>query len=413
MASPAELAVVGAGIVGTALARELQSRGLRCLLVDSGVPGHGASFGNAGHIAVEQLTPLAHRGAWREVPALLLGRGVASLRWRDAATVLPWSVEFLRNCSSRHYAANHRTFLALQSNTVADWRELSVACPAVGALTQFLGHDEIFESKAARSGAQAALLAQRADGVNWRDLQPDELNVLRSLAPRAVDGVRYLDTGYVKTPLGIVEALYEDFRAKGGRFVHSDIRCIAPDRGGFILKTHGADVHARRVVIAGGSRSARLLAPLGLRVPLIAERGYHLSFSRHIAGLQRPLLLRERSAVLTPMSFGFRCTSFVEFAAPGSTPTASKWTKLAQHLKESGIYLPSDQPQTWMGERPTLPDYLPAIGASQAHPGLFYALGHQHLGLTLGPTTARVLADLIASDKRASFLDALDLDRFG
>ena len=413
MASPAELAIVGAGIIGTALARELQSRGVRCLLVDRGVPGHGTSFGNAGHIAIEQSTPLAQPGAWRQAPALLMGRGVASLRWRDTAAVLPWSVAFLRSCNAPRYAANHRTFLALQANTAADWRKLGAACPKVGALTQFLGHDEIFESAAARSSAQVGLLAQRADGVSWRDLTIEELQALRDLAPRTVAGVRYLDSGYVKTPLGIVEALYEDFCARGGRFVHADIRCIEPDSGGFVLKTSGTAIHARRVVVAAGARSACLLAPLGLRVPLIAERGYHLSFSRHLAGLQRPLLLRERSAVLTPMSFGFRCTSFVEFAAPGSAPTASKWTKLANHLKRSGIYLPSDQPQLWMGERPTLPDYLPAIGASEAHPGLFYAIGHQHLGLTLSPTTARVLADLIASDKRESFLDALTLRRFG
>ena len=172
MASPAELAIVGAGIIGTALARELQSRGLRCLLLDSGVPGHGASFGNAGHIAVEQVTPLAQPGAWRQAPALLLGRGVASLRWRDSTTVLPWSMAFLRNCGARRYATNHLAFRALQANTGADWRDLGDACPAVGALTQFLGHDEIFESAAARTDAQAALVAQRDDGVNWRDLLP-------------------------------------------------------------------------------------------------------------------------------------------------------------------------------------------------------------------------------------------------
>ena len=413
MASPAELVVVGAGIIGTAIARELQARGLRCLLLDRGAPGHGTSFGNAGHIAVEQSTPLAQPGAWRETPALLLGRGAASLRWRDAASVLPWSAAFVRNCSAQRYAVNHRAFRALQSNTAADWRALGMACPAVAALTQFRGHDEIFESTAARRSAQPGLMQQREESVNWRELTAEELQALRALAPRAVAGVRYEDSGYVKTPLGIVEALYEDFCTRGGRFLHADIRLIEPNGGGFILKTCGAPIHARRVVVTTGAHSARLLEPLGLRVPLIAERGYHLSFARHLAGLERPLLLRERAAVLTPMSFGFRCTSFVEFASPGSAPTPSKWTRLARHLEEAGIYRDSDQPQRWMGERPTLPDYLPAIGASRGHPGLFYAIGHQHLGLTLSPTTARVLADLIASDKRASFLDALDLARFG
>ncbi len=413
MASPVDLAIVGAGVIGTALARELQLRGMRCLLIDGGAPGHGTSFGNAGHIAIEQLSPLSQPGAWREAPALLLGRGAASLRWPDAATVLPWAMKFLRSCRKAQYEINDRAFHALQASTGTDWSALAAACPRVAALTQFLGHDEIFESAAARDKAHAALLAQRADGVNWRDLSATELGGLRAVAPRAIAGVRYLDSGYVKTPLGIVEALYADFLSKGGRFLTAQVRSIAPHDDAFVLNSDGAPIHAQRVVVAAGARSARLLSPLGLRAPLIAERGYHLSFSRHLPGLLRPLLLRERSAVLTPMQFGFRCTSFVEFAAPGSAPTPSKWRTLKRHLQESGIFLPTDEPRLWMGERPTLPDYMPAIGASRAHPGLFYAIGHQHLGLTLSPTTARVLADLIASDKRASFLDALDLRRFG
>ena len=144
-----------------------------------------------------------------------------------------------------------------------------------------------------------------------------------------------------------------------------------------------------------------------------SEGAHHrLSFPRHIEGIVRPLVLRERSVVVTPMEFGFRSTSFVEFAAPGSAPNPAKWRRLGRHLAESGISMPGDVPEVWMGERPTLPDYLPAIGACATHTGLYYAIGHQHLGLTLSATTARVLGDLIALGKRESFLDAMDLRRF-
>ena len=404
-----DIAIVGAGVIGVSAARALQRKGLRCVLIDKGDPGHGTSFGNAGHIATEQLQPLAQPGAWREVPGLLTGSGAASLVWRDIGTVLPWGWMFLRACRPARVASATRVFQALQASTGADWRELAAQCAAVGALTEFLGHDEICESARAHHASRRSLQAQEKDGVRWRDLTEGEILAIRSVARNAVAGVRLLDSGYVKSPIGIVNALYADFVAHGGGFLRSEVRAIAP---GFKLRTSGGDCSAARVLITAGARSARLLQPFGFKVPLIAERGYHLSFRRHISGLIRPLVLRERSVVVTPMEFGFRSTSFVEFAAPGSDPNPSKWRRLDRHLAESGISAPGDAPDALMGERPTLPDYLPAIGECRTNKGLYYALGHQHLGLTLSATTARIVADLIALGKRASFLDALDLRRF-
>ncbi|MBS0614358.1 MAG: FAD-binding oxidoreductase, partial [Proteobacteria bacterium] len=366
-----------------------------------------------GVIATEQLEPLAAPGAWRQIPGLLLGHGVASLRWRDLPTVLPWSLEFLRRGRRHWFTGNNAALHALQSHTAEDWRTLAAAVPAVGALTQFRGHDELFESQRARTRAQPALLAQRADGVNWRDLEEIELSELRQTLPHVVAGVRYLDTGQVASPIGVVRALAQDLSRRGGRFLRSRIESIRARESGFDLHTAAALIQAPRVVVAAGARSARLLAPLGLRTPLIAERGYHFSFPRRLPLLARPVLLRERSVVITPMEFGFRTTSFVEFAAPARPPTRAKWQRLGQHLREAGLWRDTDVPDAWMGERPTLPDYLPAIGTSRRHRGLFYALGHQHLGLTLSAPTARALADLITADKRASFLDALSLHRFG
>ena len=407
---PYDIAIVGAGVIGVSAARELQIKGLRCLLIDKGDPGHGTSFGNAGHIATEQVRPLTQPGAWREVPSLLAGRGVASIVWRDLGSVLPWGWSFLRACGAARVAAATRAFQALQSATGADWRNLAAECAAVGALTQFLGHDEICESGYAHRATQRNLQDQEKDGVRWRDLTPAELAAIRTVAATAAAGVRLLDSGYVKSPIGIVTALHADFVARGGEYLRSEVSAITP---GFKLQSGSGEIRVPRVLVATGARSARLLRPLGFTVPLIAERGYHLSFRRHIPGLTRPLVLRERSVVITPMEFGFRSTSFVEFGAPGSAADPGKWRKLRLHLAQSGIWAPDDAPDAWMGERPTLPDYLPAIGECRSNPGLYYALGHQHLGLTLSPTTARIVADLIALGKRASFLDALDLRRFG
>jgi glycine/D-amino acid oxidase-like deaminating enzyme len=405
-----DIAIVGAGVIGTSAARELQLRGLRCLLIDKGDPGRGTSFGNAGLIATEQMQPLTQTGAWRQIPGLLSGRGVASIVWRDIGSVLPWGWSYLRACGAPRVAAATRVFRSLQADTGANWRELAAQCAGVGALTQFQGHDEIFESEAAYRAAARSLRAQEKDGVRWRELSPAELAAIRKIAARAAAGVRFLDSGFVRSPVGIVEALHADFLRHGGAFIKDEVRSIEP---GFSLRMSRGDRRVPKLLVAAGSRSAPLLQPLGLKVPLIAERGYHLSFHRHIPDLCRPLVLRERSVVVTPMEFGFRSTSFVEFGSPGRAPNPSKWRRLARHLAQSGISARGDAPDAWMGERPTLPDYLPAIGESGSMKGLFYALGHQHLGLTLSASTARLVADLIALGKRASFLDALDLRRFG
>lgn len=410
--SATDIAIVGAGIIGAACARELQARGLSCVLIDAEEPGHGASFGNAGIIATEQLDPLAAPGSWREVPDLLLGRGPASMRWRDLPTVLPWSLAFLRASRPGPFARHRIALHQFQAGTADAWRALAAQVPEVGRLTHFVGHDEVFETEPARLAAQAGLLRQREDGVNWRDLDDAELEAIRRLAPRAHSGVHFADTGMVDLPLGIVQALVRDFLRRGGRQLRARIERIEARPQHFDMHTRAAVIPANRVLISAGARSAPLLRRLGLPAPLIAERGYHFSFSRPLPGMDRPLALRERAVVMTPMQFGFRSTSFVEFATPGSQPSPAKWRRLQYHLQEAGIWQPGDAPDAWMGERPTLPDYLPGMGESRQHPGLYYALGHQHLGLTLSAPTAQAMADLITSGKRASFLDALDLMRF-
>ena len=89
-----------------------------------------------------------------------------------------------------------------------------------------------------------------------------------------------------------------------------------------------------------------------------------------------------------------------------------KWERLRSHVAALGLSfaLPGAE---WMGARPTLPDYLPAIGRSDRAANLFYAFGHQHLGLTLAATTGDAVAALVAGDTPPFDLAPFDLKRFG
>jgi len=176
----------------------------------------------------------------------------------------------------------------------------------------------------------------------------------------------------------------------------------------------GSEVlNADVIVIAAGVASGALLQPLGYRVPIIAERGYHIQCaSAEWPAALPPIVFEERSMIVTPFRSGLRAASFVEFGRADSPADSRKWARLRSHVSELG--LPFREPcSEWFGARPTLPDYLPAIGRSRRATNLLYAFGHQHLGLTLAAITGELIAALARGAATDVDVTPLDLERFG
>ncbi|MNI67800.1 Glycine oxidase [compost metagenome] len=164
--------------------------------------------------------------------------------------------------------------------------------------------------------------------------------------------------------------------------------------------------------MAAGAWSAELLAPLGLTVPLIGERGYSVQSARHEWPEDLPLtVFEDRALVVARFSGGLRASSHVEFGAPSAPPDPRKWRRIEAHLQALGVVF-AETPDRWCGPRPTLADYLPAIGRLQAHPAIHYAFGHQHLGLTLAAFTAETMEGLALGRPAPAWLDALRIERF-
>jgi D-amino-acid dehydrogenase len=166
-------------------------------------------------------------------------------------------------------------------------------------------------------------------------------------------------------------------------------------------------------VVAAGVQSATLMRALGHAVPMIAERGYHIqSEQTRWPEALPPVVIEDRALVVTRFSSALRATSFVEFTHMEAAPDPRKWARLKQHARALG--LPFDgEISTWHGARPTLPDYLPALGRSRAAPDVFYAFGHQHLGLTLGPFTGEIMAALVLGESTPVGVDEFTIERFG
>ena len=401
--SPRGAVVIGGGIVGLSTGLALQARGLDVTILDAVGEHAPASAGNAGHIAVEQHEPLASLATIRSLPRrLMLAGGPASFPPQAVSQWLPFGLRLLRAASPARFAQGKQAISSLLAEALPAWRRLmqDVGTPE---LLRPQGNIVAWESVAGARRARAALAGYESPLACWRDLTADEADLLgEQVRTGPADAVRFEGTASVADPAAVLDALRSRFLARGGGM----------ERRSATLKEAlglGADL----VVVAAGVRSAALMREIGQRVPMIAERGYHIQSARSRWPLSlSSVVFEERALVATRFHSGLRATSFVEFTRPDARPDPRKWARLQFHAESLG--LPFDSPlETWVGSRPTLPDYLPAIGRSARNTRVLYAFGHQHLGLTLGPVTGEIVAAIACEENAGQDLAAFSVERFG
>ncbi len=411
---PQTAIVIGGGLVGLACAFNLQRKGLRTLLLDPVTLRRAASWGNAGHIAVEQVEPLASWAMIRSLPRRLFWRGGAlGLPLRDISAWLPFSLRLLGASRPRRFRAGKAALSELLAASLPAWRGLLSAASASHLLREE-GHFILWESAASAAAGRAGWARIDIGVTRFRDATADEMSRLSELIDRPIAGaIRFEGSGHIEDLEELADALATAFERLGGRqqCMAAEAVTLADGRAA-VVTTEGETLAADAIVVAAGVESAKLLEPLGYKVPIIAERGYHVQASGADwpADLP-PVVFEDRSMIVTRFRSGLRAASFVEFGRSQSPPDPRKWDRLRSHARELG--LPFAEPVSqWMGCRPTLPDYLPAIGQSRHAPNLFYAFGHQHLGLTLAAVTGEAIAALATGGAPEINLAPFSLERF-
>jgi len=414
MAGPSSAIVIGDGIIGLACAVELQRRGVATTLVGPAAHPSGASIGNAGHIAIEQVEPLASRALLSTLPRRLFAAGgPVSLPLRDIGAWLPFGLRLLRAAAPARFARGSDTLGRMLATAFPAWRRLVDAAGAAKLLRQE-GHYVLWESAASAAEGRNRWMRASIGEARVRDADPAELAQLRRLVDVPIAGaIRFEGSGQITDLNALVRALRAYFQALGGVFREARATALMPgETETRVMLADGGALAAPAVLVAAGVASAALLAPLGFRAPIIAERGYHIqSAAPDWPEDMPPVVFEDRSMILTRFADGLRAASFTEFAREQSAPDPRKWRRLRAHVAALGLRFP-DPVREWMGARPTLPDYLPAIGRSRMHPGILYAFGHQHLGLTLAATTAEEVAAMLLDETPGFDLDRLSLDRF-
>jgi D-amino-acid dehydrogenase len=225
-------------------------------------------------------------------------------------------------------------------------------------------------------------------------------------------GLHFPNCAHVLDPLEVVRAFATAALARGAQFLQREVRSLQTSGAGIRIMTDAGPIEARSAIVCAGVWSAPLLAPFGLRAPLEAARGYHVQMPGATPLVDAPLLYADANLLVTPMAGRLRATSFMEFAGTDAPPDPRKPAWLRARLRKLG-YSCDDASPSWVGPRPVLPDYLPAIGRVAASPNVLYAFGHQHIGLTLCAVTACAVADLVSGRTPAFAIDSFDLRRFG
>jgi D-amino-acid dehydrogenase len=391
----ADVIVLGAGIVGVSAAYAARQRGLSVILLDRREPGSETSYGNAGILSSGSILPLNKPSLWSALPTYITNRH-AALRWDPAWALanIDWIVRFLANAAPSRVKPRATALHGLIGASLKLHREWIVKANAAQRIR------ETGWLKAWRSDALAAAKQEQAFlaeyGIASELLDRQAISALEpNIVPIYKVGLLHTQTASVDSPDAVVKAYAKMFASTGGEIRQSDIKAITPDGEGWRVVLADGGVAARHVVVALGPWSADLLRPLGYRVPLAFERGYHREFKPNpTRSLQRPIHDAEGSFLMTPMEHGIRVTSGVELTArdaPSSFAQLDAVVPVARSVVEFGEAVG----EPWRGARPTLPDSLPVIGPAPRHSGLWLAFGNQHIGFTTGPATGAAIAAMI------------------
>ena len=388
-----EIAVIGAGVVGLAVAEALVAQGHEVVLIDPEPPGSGASYGNAGTIADYAVLPVGTPDVLKSLPSLLFDRN-SPLAIRPGAllSLAPWLWHFVRQSRRKPAERNARAIAALLSGARGLWQDLALRSGGADLL-QHNGCLYLYETEKAFRAAHADMAYRRGLGVAVDLIGPQELGQLEPNLPGMAGAAYFSGAASVCDPGAMMQCLAEAALRYAG-LLTARVDRLTRHFDGILLEGPGCRVRAKKVILCAGAQARALAAMAGDKVPLETERGYHLEWDMQAPLLNRPACPSARGFYLCPMTGRLRVAGTVELGGLTAPPSQHRLDRLLHGARKIFPDLP-DPTMTWMGFRPSLPDSLPVIGPSAGGGNVIHAFGHGHIGVTLAPITGRIVADLV------------------
>jgi len=389
--------VLGAGIVGVSTALQLQARGRDVVLVDRTQPGNGTSHGNAGLIERASVIPYSFP---REISRLLRYGLNQQPDVRYSLKHLPkagaWLMKYWQQSGSAGLAKATQAMLPLIERCVTE-HDLLAEPAGMLSLIRDSGWIEVYRTPADFAKAQRDAQALHAFKLNYTVLDAQQVHALEpGLHADVIGGIHWLDPKTVTDPGGLTRGYTALFIKRGGTFVIGDATRLRTSAGQWQVDSEQGLIIGNEAVVALGPQARAIFEPLGYRIPLAIKRGYHMHYAAKDGHtMQHPILDSVGGYVLAPMVGGIRLTTGIEFADcddPINEIQLRRCEARAQRLYPLGERVDAEP---WLGRRPCLPDMCPVIGPASRHKGLWFNFGHAHHGLTLGPVSGRLLAEMM------------------
>tara|TARA_B100000029_G_C17514095_1_gene937404 strand:+ start:172 stop:1419 length:1248 start_codon:yes stop_codon:yes gene_type:complete len=401
MQNKERIAVIGAGIQGVCAALFLQKKGFKVTLFDRDEPGNAASYGNAGHFSPYASLQLNRTDILLDVPSMILSsRGPLAIKWNYIFKMIPWFTRFIFNSSKKKMMYTAKYMHQILDLSIDAFDELFQDVDLDGLVVSN-GIMYVWEKKSLKS-RELEINIRKELGVDQQILNPKEIHDLEpNIKPFYHGGVFYKYAKHAKNPKKIVIKLFENFLAKGGKFLKINIKDLDFDEKKPVLRSEAQRFLFDKLIIACGAFSKKLTDQLHEKIPLDTERGYHIHFKNHENLLSRPVVWSDRGFGITPMEQGLRVVGTVEFGGLNNALSKSRVKNLILNAKDmlKGIPKDEDHEDEWLGFRPTLPDFLPVIGPSKNYENVYYSFGHHHLGWTLGAISGKIISSMIANEK--------------
>lgn len=407
--------IVGAGIIGLAVAYHLVKAGQRVTVIDRDPEGDKVSFGNAGAIAVTEVIPASSPAVWAKVFGWMVDPlGPLAVRPAHAPALIPWLWQFARAGLPSEVERISSALAVLNSRAYDDLEPMLADVGLSGELNR-TGALTVYETEEGYERERSEWARKQALGIVIEPLTGDEAREMEpALGPLVKRAVFAPQWSYLNDPKRLVDELRRWLQRSGASISKGEVTRISahPGSGALLEISEGPRLSAECVVIAAGAWSGILARQLGDRVLLESERGYNMTLPRPAVSLGRELIFAERKFVATPLSCGLRIGGAAEFGGLHAKANDRRSHALVTLARKYLPNLETEGGTSWSGHRPTTPDSLPVIGPSPRSPNVFYAFGHAHLGLTQAATTGRLVCDQIVRPPAGVNLKPYGIERF-
>ncbi|MEP2488668.1 MAG: FAD-binding oxidoreductase [Marinomonas sp.] len=393
------IVIIGAGIVGASSAIWLRRSGYEVTLLDKGVPGMGASYGNGGILASCSVVPVTGPGLLKKSPFYLANPNFPLfLRWGYMPKLVPWLVKYMSHANE----ADTRRISQGLSTIIGDSLEQHQALTAGTEAAKWIQESDysfVYPDRKAFEADAFAWQLRREVGFEPTFIEGEAVREAEPILGPEIQLLAVLKNhGFILNPGSYVGDLVKLLQDMGGKFIQAEVKDFELGGGQIsAVDTNVGRIHCDKAVVSSGVWSKPLMQKLGLNVPLEAERGYHIIFKEPNLKPNNPMMLTAGKFVATAMEQGLRCAGVVEFGGLSDKPSKAPLRLLRRKVQEMFPGLTYADDEEWLGFRPAPSDSLPLIGELR-DTGVFTAFGHHHIGLTGGPKTGRLVADIISGN---------------